>query len=305
MQKLTASIFVLLIAAMAHGQLEPLTNQYLFNTLSINPAYAGSRGALSVVMLHRNQWAGFEGAPKTVSIGLHAPTRNDRVGLGLLAVNDRRGISTSNIITGNFAFRIYSEKGVLSMGLAGGFTFARNDWNSLVAVDRTDDLFLVESRGYLLPDFSLGTYYQSERFFFGLSLPMFLAHSFNPASNTFNLENNYRAYNFFLNTGYLFKPSSTIKLLPSMLMRYNTGTKPQADLNLHLILLDLIQTGISYRSNRSVVGSLMYHVNNQLAIAYSYDLGFGKTGGYLGSSHEIMIRYDFRYVVDVMNPRYF
>ena len=95
------------------------------------------------------------------------------------------------------------------------------------------------------------------------------------------------------------------KILPSVMVRLTPMSKPQADLNLHLILFDKIHTGLSYRSNKSIVGLLMYHVNNQLAVAYSYDMGFGKIGGYMGGSHEIMIRYDFRYIIDVINPRYF
>ena len=305
MRKLFLSILFALPAMMAVAQLEPLTNQYLLNTLSINPAYAGSREALSIVALHRNQWTGFEGSPKTISLAMHSPLRNEKIGLGILLVNDQRGISTSSILNGNFAYRIALSKGVLSMGLAGGFTFVKNNWNRLVAVDQGDDLLNGNSTGYLLPDFSLGTYYQSDNFFFGLSIPMFLAHNFDPVSNTFQLENKFEEYTFFLNAGQLFTITSTIKVLPSVLVRFNGASNPQADLNLQLILYDKIQTGLSYRSNKSIVGLIMYHVNNQLSVAYSYDLGFGRIGGYMGGSHEIMVRYDFRYIIDVINPRYF
>lgn len=305
MRKIICSISLIFFALGIQAQLEPLTNQYLLNTLSINPAYAGSREALSVVALHRNQWTGFEGSPKTVSLAIHAPMRNEKIGLGLLAVNDQRGISTSNIMTGNFAYRIETGEGVISLGLGGGFTFMKNNWHDLIAVDPDDDLLIGNSRGYLLPDFSLGTYFNSDQFFFGFSIPMFIAHNFDPSTNTFRLDNKYEEYNFFFNGGYLFRPSSTVKVLPSILVRFNRASSPQTDLNLHLILFDRFQTGLSYRSNKSIIGLLMYHVNNQLALAYSYDLGFGKIGGYMGSSHEVMIRYDFRYIIDVVNPRYF
>ncbi len=299
------SIPFILTAMVTMAQLEPLTNQYLLNTLSINPAYAGSRDALSIVALHRNQWTGFDGSPKTISLGIHAPLRNEKIGLGLLAVNDQRGISTSTIIAGNFAYRILTEKGVMALGLAGGFTFTRNNWSRLVASDPGDDLLNGNSKGYLLPDFSLGTYYYTDNFFFGFSIPMFIAHNFNAASNSFRMDNKYEEYNFFINSGYLFRASSIVKVLPSLLARLNWVSTPQIDLNLQLILFDRIQTGLTYRSNKSVAGLFMYYVNNQLAIAYSYDMGFGKIGGYMGGSHEIMIRYDFRYIIDVINPRYF
>ena len=300
-------LFIALIMAgtMVHAQLEPLSNQYMLNTLSINPAYAGSRDALSVTLLHRNQWTGFEGSPKTISLALHTPTRSEKVGLGFLAVNDQRGISSSGIFTGNFAYRIRAGEGIFSFGLAGGFTFIRNNWSNLVAVDQNDELIMRNSQGYFLPDFSIGTYYQSDRFFFGFSIPMFVSHQFNTSTDAFNVTNDYQEYNFFLNGGYLLRPSSTVKILPSFMVRFTPLSIPQADLNLHLILFDRIRTGLSYRSNKSMVGLLMYHVNNQLAVAYSYDMGLGRIGGYMGGSHEIMIQYDFRYIIDVINPRFF
>jgi type IX secretion system PorP/SprF family membrane protein len=304
MVKLIGSISLFLVGMLVQAQLEPLTNQYLLNTLSINPAYAGNREALSITMLHRNQWTGFEGSPKTLSLAMHALMRNEKIGFGFLAVNDQVGISSSSIITGNFAYRIRTGDGVFSFGLAGGITYSKNNWNSLVAVDKDDALILQDSRGYYLPDFSIGLYYHSERFFFGFSLPMFLSHDFDASSGTFNVVNNYSEYNYLMNAGYLLRPTS-VKVLPSVLIRFTPLSTPQADLNLHLIFFDRIQTGLSYRSNKSIVGLLMYHVNNQFAIAYSYDMGLGRIGGYMGGSHEIMIRYDFRYIIDVINPRYF
>ena len=122
MQRVIVFISLILVGTWYQAQLEPLSNQYLLNTLSINPAYAGSRDALSVTMLHRNQWTGFNGSPKTLSLAMHAPMRNEKIGLGFLAVNDKVGISSSGIITGNFAYRIRTGRGVLSFGLAGGFT---------------------------------------------------------------------------------------------------------------------------------------------------------------------------------------
>ncbi|MCK4992178.1 MAG: type IX secretion system membrane protein PorP/SprF, partial [Bacteroidales bacterium] len=94
MQKWLLIISFILTGVLAEAQLEPLSNQYMLNTLAINPAYAGSREALSITMLHRNQWTGFEGSPKTLSLAVHSPMRNEKVGLGLLAVNNRIGITS-------------------------------------------------------------------------------------------------------------------------------------------------------------------------------------------------------------------
>jgi type IX secretion system PorP/SprF family membrane protein len=298
-------IWILLAVADMHAQLEPLTDQYLLNTLAINPAYAGARDALSISLLHRNQWTGFDGAPRTETLALHAPMRGEKVGLGLLAMSDRAGVANTSAVSGNFAYRIPTGKGIMSLGLGGGISFAQNRWSDLVALDPDDNLLPATSEGYILPDFSLGLYYNSETFFFGFSLPMFLSHKFDPVNQRFNLENNINEYNFFFNSGTLLTLSSRWKLLPSVLIRFKPVSPPQADLNAYVIYNDRIWMGISYRTNKSLIGLFMYQVNEQLAVAYSYDLGLGKTGRYLGGAHEIMIRYDFRYIIDVLNPRYF
>jgi type IX secretion system PorP/SprF family membrane protein len=298
-------LFILMAPLGVKGQLEPLSNQYLLNTLAINPAYAGSRDALSLSMHHRNQWTGFDGAPKTLTLAMHAPLRNEKVGLGLLAMNDRRGISASNVILGNFAYRILMNDGVLSFGLGSGISILKNNWEELVAVDQDDDLINGNSSRYLQVNFSLGAFYSNDRLFLGLSLPLFLSQNFSSASGNFEMTNDYQKYNYLINGGYLFTLSPNWKLLPSAMIRYNPSSTMQVDLNSFIIFHDKIWLGISYRSNKSMVGHLIYQVNNQLAAGYSYDMGFGKIGGYLGGSHEITIRYDFRYIIDVIGPRYF
>ena len=298
-------ILILLAPLGVEGQLEPLSNQYLLNTLTINPAYAGSRDALSLSMYHRNQWTGFNGAPKTSTLAMHAPLRNEKVGLGLLAMNDRRGISGHSVIMGNFAYRIMMNDGILSFGLGSGLSIFKNNWEELVAIDQEDDLLSGNSSPYLQLNFSLGVYYSNERLFLGLSLPMFLSHNFNAVSGNFEMVNDYQEYNYFMHGGYLFTLSPNWKLLPSSMIRYHPSSTIQVDLNSFVIFHDKFWLGISYRSNKSIVGHILYQVNNQFAAGYSYEMGFGKIGGYMGGSHEITLRYDFRYIIDVIGPRYF
>ena len=294
-----------LTGSMASGQLEPLSNQYHFNTLAINPAYTGNREALSITLLHRNQWTGFEGGPRTQTLSMHAPMRGDRVGLGILAMNDRAGVAGMNTFSTSFAYRIRMDEGVFSLGLGAGITSARNNYQNLVAVNNNDALIPVTTQNYLLPDFSIGLYYYTEQLFLGVSLPFFLTHQFDGATGSFDLVNDYAEYTYFFNGGYLLKLSSRWKILPSAMIRFTPVATPQADLNIYAIYNDRFWAGISYRSNRSLVGLFLFQVNNQLAIAYSYDLGVGDIGRYMGGSHEIMIRYDFRYIIDVIDPRYF
>jgi len=134
---------------------------------------------------------------------------------------------------------------------------------------------------------------------------MFLSHNFNQASGNYDLVNNLSEYNYYFHGGTLLNLSTRWKVMPSVMIRFKQGSIPQMDLNAHVSYNERIWLGISFRSNKSLIGMLIYQVNNQLALAYSYDLGLGDIGRYLGGSHEIMVRYDFRYIIDVINPRYF
>ena len=302
---LSVSLVLLLVSAASWAQLEPLTSQYLFNPLVINPALAGNREAMSISILHRDQWLGFEGAPRTETLSIHAPMRKEKVGLGLSLMLDRVGVSSTNLIEGSFAYRIPIKEGTLSFGLGGGLVVARNHWTDLVAVHPDDPGIPNEDGTYIYPDFSIGANYQNSSFFVALSLPMFLTHQFNTTTHRFELVNDFGNYNYHLQAGYLFRLAENWKVLPSLLIRYAPAAYPQADINSYVIYRDKIWLGASFRTNKSLIGLIMYQLNNQFSLGYSYDMGWGSTGRSMGGTHEIMIRYDFKYTIDVISPRYF
>ena len=287
------------------GQLYPLSNQYIFNALAINPAYSGSREALSTSILYRNQWVGFEGTPETMTLAIHSPIRNEKIGLGFLLINDKIGVTNETILVGNYAYRIDFVRGKLAFGLGAGITLINNTLADLIAVDRDDELLMHNSPTYVLPDFSIGTYYNTNKYFIGFSIPLFLTHRFNPTTNKFKLHNNFSEYNYLINGGYLFEVKPDVKVLPSLLLRYNPGNSPQVDINSQVIFKDKLWIGASYRSKNTMIGMFQYQINNQFRVAYSYDFELGKLGRYNNGSHEIMLRYEFGYTIDVFSPRYF
>ena len=76
--KISFSVVLLLISMFliipsVQAQQDSQYTQYMYDTHSINPAYAGSRGSLSIMGVYRNQWVGLEGAPKTLNFSAHSP----------------------------------------------------------------------------------------------------------------------------------------------------------------------------------------------------------------------------------------
>ena len=305
MKRSFISIFTFLFTLFTWGQLQPLSNQYIFNGLAINPAYSGSREALSTTMLYRNQWVGLEGAPKTMSFSLHAPLRKEKIGLGLLIINDKIGVTSETSIVANYAYRMDIANGKLALGLGAGLTLINTAWSELVAIDPDDELLMENSQTFTLPDFSVGAYYTADKFFLGLSIPLFLSHQFNFTKSKFTLQNNFSEYNYLITAGNIFVINTEIKIFPALLMKYNPGNSPQIDLYSHIIYREKFWVGISYRSKKSMVGIFQYQINNQLRIAYSCDFDMGNLGRYNSGSHEIMMKYDFNYLLEVISPRYY
>ena len=95
MKKLYITIFLTLTClGCLIAQQDAQYTQYMYNTMAVNPAYAGSRGVFSITGLHRSQWVGLDGAPNTQTLNFNTPVAK-RVGIGLSIVNDEIGNGTN------------------------------------------------------------------------------------------------------------------------------------------------------------------------------------------------------------------
>ena len=300
------ALLVLLMQAFAlHGQHSPLTSQYLFNGLLINPAYAGSRDALTANLTHRQQWAGFSGAPVTQLMSLHAPVNRSNVGLGLILFNDRIGVSNESGLMTNYAYRLRLPKGKLAFGIGGGFSVVRGEWNTVAIQDPQDALFAEPTRSTFNPNFSSGVYYYNSTWFIGASLPFVLSHRYSTQGDGAWVQDMRGNVQAMLTSGYLVTITPDVKLKPSVMMRYRPGTIPQGDLSMNVILREKLWIGASYRTNDAVIAMIEVLPTQQWRLGYSYDMGVSALRSHHMGSHEIMVQYEFGYRIHVRDPRYF
>jgi type IX secretion system PorP/SprF family membrane protein len=302
MKRIIKSFIFLLIPISMAGQLAPVTSQYVLNPLSINPAFAGNRGALNIAAFYRRQWTGIPGAPETITLAADAPFLDSKLGLGFIITNDKIGVTKETHIMTNYSYKIGMSKGELSLGLGAGLIATNTAWSDLVVLEPGDENFLTDSRVFIVPDFSFGMYYTNQNFFAGLSIPKLLGYKFNFDKNKYTLLFNPAQYNFLINTGYVFNVNESVKLFPSTLVTVSPGEKVLLDLNAYASFNDRIWAGASYRTNRSLGALVQFAVNNQIKVAYTYDFDLGKLGHYSNGSHEIMVRYEFRYKVEAISP---
>ena len=302
MKRIIKSLILLLIPLSLAGQLTPVTSQYVLNPLSINPAYAGNRGALNIAAFYRRQWAGIPGAPETMTLAADAPFLDSKLGLGFSITNDKIGVTKETHFLTNYSYKINMERGSLSLGLGAGLITTNTAWSDLVVLDPGDENYLTNSRVFVVPDFTFGAYYLNQNYFAGLSIPKLLGYKFNYDKNRYTLMVNPGKYNYLLNAGYVYTLNQKIKLFPSTLITISPGEKLLVDLNAYVSLNDRIWAGVSYRNGRSLGALCQFAINNQFRVAYTYDFDFGKLGQYSNGSHEIMIRYEFHYKVNAVSP---
>jgi type IX secretion system PorP/SprF family membrane protein len=305
MRHIFAIIILILISTSLWGQLTPVTDHYILNPLSINPAFAGNRGALNIATFYRRQWVGIPGSPQTMTLAVDAPLLNSKLGLGLMIVNDKIGVTKETQIATAYAYKIDMKAGYLSLGLGAGLLTTNTAWSDLIVLDEEDDYYQIDSRVFVVPDFSFGAYYTYQDFFVGFSIPRLLSYNFDFSKNKYSLAFKPVQYSYLLNTGYLVDLSPKVKMFPSALISFSPGDRLLYDINLHFSLFDRLWTGLSYQSDRSVSALLQFAVNSQFRVGYTYDFDFGKLGRYSNGSHEVMLRYEFRYKVEVVNPLIF
>lgn len=302
MKRIIKLLFFLMIPLSLSGQLTPFTNQYVLNPLTINPAYAGNRGVMNIAAFYRKQWVGVKGSPETMSLTVDAPFRDNKMGLGLNVINDKIGVTKETQFGANYSYKIDMKKGNLSFGLGAGLMVTNTAWSDLVVLDPGDEYLLIDSKVFVVPVFSFGTYYSGDKYFAGFSIPKLVGYKFDFDKNKYVLNNNMSDYYYLFNTGYLFDLSSNLKFFPSALIVFSPGDKILYDINAHFRVMDRLWLGASYRNNRSISGMFQFQLNDQIKFAYTYDFDFAKLRTYSSGSHEVMLRYEFRYKVEAISP---
>ena len=282
----------------------PQFTQYMYNTISINPAYAGSREALSIVGLHRSQWVGFRGGPITQTLSIHTPLRNDRIGLGLSFIEDDLGPENFTYLYGDFSYSIPTGKtGKLAFGIKGGFTQYSLDPDFREAESFDPSIYGIEDRW--TPNIGLGVYYSTNRVYFGLSTPQVL----NTDKNT---EEGFEALDrlsYYFTGGVVVDLSNSFKFKPAFLVKATNGAPVSYDLTANFLYNEKFWIGGSYRINEktaAIGGIADFQVSRQLRVGYAYEKPISEIARYTTGTHEILLMYEFKFLSSKLkSPRYF
>ena len=276
--------------------------QYIYNTMSVNSAYTGQRDVLSYTGLYRTQWVGIDGAPKTLTFGIHSPLKNENLGMGISIVSDQLGPIREDYINLNFSYTIRLNRSTeLSFGLKGGLHNLSSDFSRGNSFQNTDVAFN-ENISLFSPTIGAGLYLHSTRSYLGLSAPNFLTtEHYNDYKESLASER----LHLFLIGGYVFNIDNDIKLKPAFLIKAVSGAPLIADLSINAMFNNRFVFGLAYRWDDSLSGLTGLQVNKTLFIGYAYDYNTSIGNKYTGGTHEVMLRFELRQINKILSPRFF
>lgn len=315
-RKLIARKIILGIAIFSSGftiaQQDAQFTQYMFNTVSVNPAYTGSRGQLSFAGLYRSQWLGLPGAPETFTLNLHTPVRNSKVGYGISVVNDNIGDGLIQETSVDALFSYTIDVGLqrkLSFGLSASGDFLSLDFDGLRNFDQDGNNQAITEEGDFSefnPNFGLGLYYHTDKFYMGLSVPNLINHEQfdNNGQNFLSTDRT----NYFFITGYVFDLNPDWKFKPALLTKVVNGAPLQVDLSSSFLFKEKFSFGAAYRWDAAVSALAGFQVSEQMMLGIAYDREITALGAtrFNDGSFEVFLRVELlKKFQRTINPRFF
>jgi type IX secretion system PorP/SprF family membrane protein len=287
----------------AYSQQDPQYTQYMYNTMSVNPAYAGQRETLSITGLYRSQWVGIDGAPETLTFGVHTPLRNERIGLGLSIVNDRLGPVNEFNVNANFAYTIplNDDDTKLSFGVKGGIHLLTSDWSKGVQQQIGDPTF-ADDLSVFSPTIGAGLYLHTRKWYIGLSVPNFIdTEHFDDAQVSIAKER----MNYYFIAGYVFDINDNLKFKPSTFVKAVSGSPIIADISANFLFSEKLTLGAAWRWDDSLSALAGFQISERLYVGYAYDATITDLNNYNSGSHEIMLRFELQKIGRMLSPRFF
>lgn len=291
-----------LIGMMGYAQQDSQYTQYMYNTITINPAYAGSREVLSIFGLYRAQWVGLDGAPKTAAFSVNSPINDSSFGIGLSVVSDKIGPATESNISADLSYFIQvSENYKLAFGLKGTANLFNIDVSKL-SIQNPDDPRFQNLDNDFSPNVGAGIYLYSDKFYAGLSVPNFFETN-HYKDNSVSITKDKMHYYFI--TGYVFDVGTNLKIKPSILMKAAEGAPLQGDASLNFLIYDKLTLGAAYRWDAAWSAMVGFQISPSVFAGYAYDMETTDLKNYNSGSHEIFLRWELFNNSKMLTPRFF
>jgi type IX secretion system PorP/SprF family membrane protein len=262
----------------------------------MNPAVAGTRQSIDARLTYRNQWTGFEGAPKTMGASFHMKAYKNKMGVGGFVFQDQIGPFKTITSALAYAFKIKFDDVALSVGLNGSYNMQRVDGSSMT-FQNTQDVAITNAINIQKShNFNAATGFMlyNDRFYISASLNNLLGSSY-----AYDLKQKHGTkvgeiktvmhtclslgYNYSANPDYVWENSVAVVMV--------SGTPLLFDYNLRLHIKKGLMVGGAIRLGTAIAGQVGWTIEDWAQISYSYDYGTNNLRSTNGGSHEIKFVY--------------
>lgn len=308
---------ILLLSQLVNGQIEPSFEQYHFNQLIFNPAYAGQRGDLEIATFGRRQWVDIDDAPSTESVTVNTQLANGKIGLAGKLLHDNVGVSDKYTFALDYAYRMYTGNGVLAIGLELAASQYNLNYSKLDAFQNGDPAFTGVPEQLHSFNAGAGIWFQNDVWFAGASVPQLIAYNDNIAAGVDSVLNNLNLFdqqrNYFVTTGVLIWAGDNLSFKPYVLARYDGATPVVIDNTLSLIFADAFWLGGTYRTDGSIsiMAQYLLDAGNSLqdqwmGIGYAYNQRLDAFSSVFGPTHELFVSFHLdKRTTRFTSPRFF
>jgi len=299
------ALFMLLTALPSRlcAQQLPLYSQYMFNTLEINPAYAGFKQSMQFTSVFRKQFNGIKDSPQTAMISGDMPIGDTKLGVGLKIVDDRISVTQNFGAQLAMSYRIEGENSNLSFGLQAGALNYKTDFSKLNITNAGDPVF-AQNLNAMAANFGTGMFFNTSKFYAGLSSPNLVRAHLRKTDVALSEYTVKQSLHVYLNAGYLITLNDNFVLKPSFLLRGVKGIPLNYDINANLFFREIMSGGVSYRNNSALVGLLDFRLIPTLRLGYAYDYNLGRINNFAKATHEIILRFHIPIDKDELMPSY-
>ncbi len=286
------------------GQQMPQFSQYIFNGLHVNPGYAGYKNVGYIQSTYRSQWINFPGAPKTFTATADFSANEGTMGFGVAFTHDEIGPTKTTGALLTYAYHLQvGRESFLALGISGGLSDYRFDFDQLKPVDEDDPLLTEGIVNVLEPNLNVGLFYHTPKYYAGLSAYNIVS---TQALENQGVERKYENFHYYLTAGAIWPLSAVVSIKPSFLIKEVAGAPTSYDINTMFLLYERFWIGGSYRSNfniskdnlqedlshRNAIAIVMeIFATDNFRIGYAYDHNLNALNNLRNSSHELSVGY--------------
>lgn len=304
MKKFILPILILASAIGLQAQQERHYTQFMYNKLMINPAYSGARSVPFATAIYRNQWMGFDGAPKSVLLSFNSPFITKRVGIGVTVSNYKVGLDNEFGATLAYSYDLIGREDIsLRAGIMGSIRSLSMDFTRAKTVDPAgpggDNSLDPDKVNSFYGNVGAGLYATFvNQFYVGFSVPRIYANNIG-LNGTPGIPTAKEIQHFYVMAGAIIPLSPDIDLMPAVLTKYVKNAPFDVDLNVNLQIKQKITAGLSYRVGGDGPGESMdllvfWQAHPQFGVGVAYDFTLSHVKDYTAGSIELMLQVDLK-----------